>query len=162
MTEMPAPPQPPAAPPYVASGPSGPRASFGRRLVAFLVDYVLIIILYLILRAILGTAGSWALTAAVGLVYTAYLGGSPSGQTVGKKLLGIRIIDFNTGGPIGFGRGALRWVGQIVSSIPLYLGLLLDALGQGEADVERQDRDDGGRSRRRLPRREVAGLTGRR
>ena len=58
----------------------------------------------------------------VGLIYASYLGGSPSGQTVGKKLLGIRIIDFNTGRADRIRTGALRYVGQIISSIPCFLG----------------------------------------
>jgi hypothetical protein len=43
-----------------------------------------------------------------GPVYVAYLGGSPSGQTVGKKLLGIKNHRLRHRRPIGFGRGALR------------------------------------------------------
>ena len=122
MTEMSAPPQPPSPAPMVSSGPSGPRASFGRRLAAFLVDLVVLAVIGWIIRLIIGQNAGSAVSILVGLVYTAYLGGSPSGQTVGKKLLGIRIIDFNTGGPIGFGRGALRYVGQIISAIPCFLG----------------------------------------
>ena len=123
MTEMsPTPPAPPPpTTPMTPTGPSGPRANFGQRLGAFLIDWVIILAVVIILRVILGAAGS-ALGLLVGLIYASYLGGSPSGQTVGKKLVGIRIIDFNTGGPIGFGRGALRYVGQIISSIPCYLG----------------------------------------
>jgi uncharacterized RDD family membrane protein YckC len=107
-----------------ASGASGPRASFGRRVVAYLIDGVIIGIVYGILYAILGQAAAYGLSILVGLVYASYFAGSPSGQTVGKKVMGIRVIDFTNGGPIGFGRGVLRYVGQIISSIPCGLGFL--------------------------------------
>jgi uncharacterized RDD family membrane protein YckC len=45
-------------------------------------------------------------------------------QTLGKRALGIRVIDFQTGGPIGFGRGVVRYIGKFVSGIPLALGFL--------------------------------------
>jgi uncharacterized RDD family membrane protein YckC len=60
----------------------------------------------------------------VGLIYFSYFDGSASGQTIGKMALGIRVIDFRGGGPIGFGRGFIRWLGRILSSIPCFLGYL--------------------------------------
>ena len=60
----------------------------------------------------------------LGLVYFAYFEGSPSGQTLGKKLLKIRVIDFNTGGPIGFGRAVIRYISRILSGLVCYLGYL--------------------------------------
>ena len=50
--------------------------------------------------------------------------GSDRGQTVGQMALGIRVIDFNTGGPIGYGRAFIRWLVSIVSAIVLLLGFL--------------------------------------
>ena len=32
------------------------------------------------------------------------------------------MIDLNAGGPIGYGRGVIRYLGRIVSTIPLFLG----------------------------------------
>ena len=58
-----------------------------------------------------------------GIYYFAKLEGS-SGQTVGKKALGIRVVDAATGGPIGTGRGVGRYFARIVSGIPFYLGYL--------------------------------------
>jgi uncharacterized RDD family membrane protein YckC len=107
----------------MAGGPSGPRASFGRRLVAIIVDGLIIGIVYGIIYAISKPLGT--VVAIVGsLAYFSYFEGSASGQTIGKKLLGIRVIDFRGGGPIGFGRGFIRWLGRIVSSIVCYLGYL--------------------------------------
>jgi len=58
----------------------------------------------------------------LGLGYYVYLEGSPAGQTVGKKVLNIRVVDFQTGGPLGFGKAAIRYVGRILSAIPCGLG----------------------------------------
>ena len=56
-----------------------------------------------------------------GIAYYTYLEGT-SGQTLGKKALGIRVVDLGGGGSIGFGRAFLRYIGRIVSAIPLFLG----------------------------------------
>jgi uncharacterized RDD family membrane protein YckC len=116
-------PQQPPATSYGGEGPSGPRASFGRRLVAYLIDSILIGIIYGIAYAISEPLGVVA-SIVTGLIYFSYFDGSENGQTVGKMALGIRVIDFRTGGPIGFGRGFIRWLGRIVSTIPCFLGYL--------------------------------------
>jgi uncharacterized RDD family membrane protein YckC len=65
-----------------------------------------------------------AVVAALSLLYFAYLEGSPSGQTVGKRMLGIRVMDFETGAPLGFGRAALRQFARGLSACALALGYL--------------------------------------
>lgn len=105
-------------------GPSGPRASFGRRLVAALVDWILLGVVYVILLAIFGQNAAAGLNLLVGILYYALLEGGATGQTLGKKALGIRVLDFNGGGSIGYGRAAIRYIGRIVSSIPCLLGYL--------------------------------------
>ena len=55
-----------------------------------------------------------------GLVYFAVLIGR--GQTVGCRALGLRVIDENTGGAIGTGRGVGRYFATILSAIPCFLG----------------------------------------
>lgn len=118
--------QSPQVPPadWKPDGPSGPRASFGRRLVASLVDGLVLGVLYFILLAIVGENAALGLGLIAGIAYYALLEGGASGQTLGKKLLGIRVVDFNSGGSIGYGRAALRYIGRIVSQIPCFLGYL--------------------------------------
>jgi uncharacterized RDD family membrane protein YckC len=101
---------------------AGPRASFGIRFVAALIDGVLLGVVGGVLSLILGSTAGSLLNLVLGLAYYGYLEGSPSGQTVGKKAMNIRVIDFNGGGPIGTGRALLRYVGRIVSAIPCLLG----------------------------------------
>ena len=104
---------------------AGQRASFGRRLVAYIVDSILFGILYGILLAALGRGPAYGLTLIGGLAYFAYFEGSASGQTPGKRLLGIRVYDFGAGGGgIGFGRGVIRYIGRLLSGIPCALGYL--------------------------------------
>jgi uncharacterized RDD family membrane protein YckC len=98
------------------------RASFGTRLVASLVDGVILIVAGGILGALLGSDGTQAIGTLLGLAYYVYLEGSPSGQTIGKRAMGIRVIDLETAGPIGYGRAAIRYFGRIVSGIACLLG----------------------------------------
>lgn len=58
----------------------------------------------------------------ISLAYYTYLEGGPTGQTLGKRVLGVRVISFDTGGPVGYARGFIRWIGRILSTIPLFLG----------------------------------------
>jgi len=122
-----APSQTPPAPPaeaWAAQGPSGPRASFGRRLVAYLIDTILLGIVYVVFAAIFDETVGSGLSLLIGIAYFGYLEGGASGQTLGKKALGIRVIDFSSGGPIGYGRGVVRYLGRIVSGIVCLLGYL--------------------------------------
>jgi uncharacterized RDD family membrane protein YckC len=123
MSEFPAPPpQPhPGAQPTL-SGQSGPRAGFGQRLGAALLDGILLAVIGFVIRLGIGQTPGSLIGIALGIAYFGYLEGSTSGQTLGKKWVGIRVIDFNTGGPIGFGRAVIRYFGRIVSFIPCFLG----------------------------------------
>lgn len=106
-----------------AGGPrSGPRAGFGIRLVAILIDAVVLTVVGFVIRVILGNSIGGLIDLVAGIAYYIYLEGSPSGQTVGKKLMNIRVIDFNGGGAIGYSRAALRYVGRIPSTIVCLLG----------------------------------------
>jgi uncharacterized RDD family membrane protein YckC len=101
---------------------SGPRASFGVRFLASLLDGVLLGIVGGLLRALFGFGAGVALQTLLGLAYYAYLEGSPSGQTIGKRALNIRVVDFNGGGSIGPARALVRYIGRIISAIPCLLG----------------------------------------
>jgi uncharacterized RDD family membrane protein YckC len=104
----------------VATGPSGPRAGFGQRLGAYLLDGIGLGIINGVLFAALHTAG-YAIAVAIGIGYFVYFEGS-TGQTLGKRALGIRVVDFGSGNSIGYGRAFIRYIGRIVSAIPIFLG----------------------------------------
>lgn len=64
-----------------------------------------------------------ALYFVLALVYFAYSDGK-SGQTLGKRAAGIRVVDDRSNGPIGIGRGVGRFFARYISSLVLFLGYL--------------------------------------
>ena len=115
-------PDPFGAPPEATKGPSGPRAGFWRRFAASFIDGIIVAIPYFIVSAAVDPALAYAVYLLVGIAYFTYFEGNADGQTIGKKALGIRVIDLAGGGPIGNTRAFIRYIGRIVSSIPLLLG----------------------------------------
>ena len=118
------PPPPQSEGPAAASVQSGPRAGFWRRLAGLLIDGILLGIVEAILRSILGAGAGTGLYVLISIVYFTVLIGGNRGQTVGQMALGIRVIDFNTGGPIGYGRAFIRWLVAIVSALAIFIGYL--------------------------------------
>ena len=118
------PPPPQTAGPPPTGGASGPRAGFWRRFAGLLIDGILLGVVNGILRAVIGSGGGAILGLVVDIVYFTVLIGGRRGQTVGQMALGIRVIDFNTGGPIGYGRAFVRWLVAIVSALTLFIGYL--------------------------------------
>jgi uncharacterized RDD family membrane protein YckC len=69
--------------------------------------------------------GLLILAALVGIVlYYSLLEGGATGQTVGKRVLGIRVVDKLTGGPIGTGRGVGRYFARLLSGLACFVGYL--------------------------------------
>jgi len=60
----------------------------------------------------------------VAIAYYTLLEGGARGQTVGKRLIGIRVIDLARGGPIGYGRAFVRTIGRALSFFVFGLGYL--------------------------------------
>ena len=108
-----------------SSGPSGPRAGFWRRFGAVIVDGLVLAIPSIILYLIFKNGAAYnVLGTVISLAYFTYFEGGASGQTLGKKALGIRVYDLRQGGPIGYGRGFLRQIGKYISGIVILLGYL--------------------------------------
>lgn len=122
-------------------------AGFWRRFVALLIDGLLLTIIIVPILAISGAiltpmmmAGAIngepsmgpmiALIAIngfmslLGAFYFVFFERSASGATLGKRLIGIRVVD-KEGRRIGFGRAIGRLLGKIVSGMPLYLGYVM-------------------------------------
>jgi uncharacterized RDD family membrane protein YckC len=98
------------------------RAGFWRRFAAAFIDGILLSIVSGILQAIMGKPGG-GLGVLIGIAYYTYFQGS-TGQTPGDAALSIRIVDKDTGGPIGYGRAFVRWLVSIVSALVFFLGYL--------------------------------------
>jgi uncharacterized RDD family membrane protein YckC len=138
-----APPAPESAPSYGGPVPPGgwqqpiaraesgwvgrPLASWGSRLGAWLIDFLILLIPIVILAVLVfggasddGSFGAWVvasilyvlLFAVVVLLYAPLLmirDGERNGQTLGKQFVGIRVVR-DSGEPFGFGAAALREV----------------------------------------------------
>jgi uncharacterized RDD family membrane protein YckC len=114
--------------------PSVEYAGWGRRVVARLADTLVIVVIggavVLILYAILGEDAGIGAYIAVALagppLYETVFHGRESGQTPGKRLLGIRIRG-EDGGRLSYGRAFGRWVVAYLLSllaIPLLISYL--------------------------------------
>jgi uncharacterized RDD family membrane protein YckC len=102
-------------------GPSGPRAGFWRRFAASFLDGLIISVCSIVFVGV--DEGLFYVVNLLGQIgYYTILEGGPRGQTVGKMALGIRVIDLARGGPIGYERAFIRWIGRFLSTIALLLG----------------------------------------
>ncbi|MHB8718688.1 MAG: RDD family protein [Candidatus Dormibacteria bacterium] len=60
-----------------------------------------------------------------------------TGGTIGQRILGMRIVNAETGRPLGIGRSLLRFVGYVLSVAVIFIGLIwvgFDARKQGWHD----------------------------
>lgn len=110
--------------PTPMKGPSGPRAGFWRRFGAAIIDGILLSIVFVPFSLALDPALYYAIATPAGIAYYVLLEGGPRGQTLGKMAVDIRVIDLAQGGPIGYGRGFIRYIGRIASFIVFFLGYL--------------------------------------
>jgi uncharacterized RDD family membrane protein YckC len=73
---------------------------------------------------------------AVSIGYWVYFWGT-TGSTFGMRVLRLRVVDANTGGPIGIPRALVRWLMTIVNSWACYIGWIwvaFDSRKQGWHD----------------------------
>ena len=104
-------------------GQTGPL-NMGNRVVAFVIDWAIFVVLDIVAYA----TGSNAFHLVVDLItiavaiYFVYLIGSV-GQTPGKKIMGVKIVDANTGQVVGFWRALGREVVQGLCNIICFAGL---------------------------------------
>jgi uncharacterized RDD family membrane protein YckC len=125
-----------------------PFASWGQRVGATLVDglfgfalYIPVLILTAIGGAISESLGGLIFllgyVAIIGVTFYFHFLTGKTGQSPGKKVMGIQVVHANTGQFIGGGMGILRNLAHVVDAIPCYIGFLFplwDAKKQTLAD----------------------------
>ncbi|WP_067804176.1 RDD family protein, partial [Actinomadura formosensis] len=143
--------QPPAQPGYGAPaqpgyqevhhhhyGATGQLAEWGSRAGGAVIDGLIIgvplFVLYLV-GTLLASAGDAAAVIGVLLILLAYVAAfgvslwmcyqeGTTGQTIGKRQMGIRLVSAQTGQPIGFGMAFVRRLAHIADSFLCYIGYL--------------------------------------
>jgi uncharacterized RDD family membrane protein YckC len=165
--EAPAKPDSPSAKTPASAGlrPQVSYAGFWIRLAAYIVDAMILaasiavvggtigIVVQIALYGVTGEGGSgagsssditvspiadtlfWFFAFAVTAGYFVYFWSI--GGTLGMKLFSLRVVDANTGQPVGIGRAILRLVGFVISAMLCYFGLVaaaFDARKQGWHD----------------------------
>ena len=116
-------------------------AGFWRRLVAYLIDYLVVIVGSLVVGFVIGVIagatgaeeidGPWlaaiyAAAIAGYYLYYALMESSSHQATVGKIALGIKVIDLE-GNRLTFWRALGRSVAKIISAITLFIGYIMAA-----------------------------------
>jgi uncharacterized RDD family membrane protein YckC len=143
-TEPPARPvQPPGQAPVFAPAGPPPEAlvGFWRRLVAAFLDSLLVGILAAAIgqlfgvevpapSSVAGDNGNLQFQPApgpfilVGLAYFTYFHATIAGQSIGNRIMGIRVLDASTGRPLTYVRAFVRALMSGLSAIPFFLGYL--------------------------------------
>jgi uncharacterized RDD family membrane protein YckC len=108
------------APGGMSAAATSDRASFGQRLLSWIIDTIIVAVVSGVIGAIVGDGGNF-IGFLLGLGYFVYFEGSPSGQTVGKRAMGIRVVT-EAGGPLGHGLATGRYFARWLSAIPCALG----------------------------------------
>ena len=115
-------------------------AGFWRRLVAYLIDYLIIgagaFAVGFLIGIVAGVAGAdvkggwlvaiYVITIAGYYLYYAFMESSANQATVGKIALGLRVTD-GAGGRISFWRALGRTFAKILSALILYIGFIMAA-----------------------------------
>ena len=110
-------------------------AGFWIRLASALIDGILLGIIASLLSAIVGFDrpfgggnlmfnSSNGLQTILGAIYFTYFHGTPAGQTIGNRMMGIRVLDADNGGPIPYSRALIRYLMSLVSAFALLIGYL--------------------------------------
>jgi uncharacterized RDD family membrane protein YckC len=121
---------PPPPPTYSAGSAStgSSSASFGSRLVAFLIDSVVGALFtlpgYILTAADQGGIGSLLVFVGAIAFIVLYCKKVSAGQSWGQKVAGVRVIDINTRTNLTPGRVFLRQLSKIISGFLCYLGFL--------------------------------------
>jgi uncharacterized RDD family membrane protein YckC len=113
---------------YAQGGAQGEYAQWITRVGAYLIDVAPNIVLGIIGGALLKTAAIiYVLCLLVSLgwtIYNRWYQGGKTGQSLGKRVTNIKLINANSGQPIGPGMAFVRDIAHIVDSVICFVGYL--------------------------------------
>jgi uncharacterized RDD family membrane protein YckC len=98
-------------------------AGFVDRLVAVIIDALILLIPNVIIYVVIGGTFGNLLSFLIGLAYAVYFWTS-TGQTPGKKMMKLKVVKADGGNILTPGEAVIRYIAQIISGIPLFLGYL--------------------------------------
>jgi uncharacterized RDD family membrane protein YckC len=137
---------PPAGPPPAYGAPAGygapvaaggQHADWGTRVASYAIDWIALGVLSNVVGAVSDVLGFLVSLLALAFgIYNAYLNGA-TGQSVGKRVMGTKVVSESTGQVIGGGMGIVRWLAHILDSLACFIGWFLplfDAKRQTIAD----------------------------
>ncbi|MFK0281480.1 RDD family protein [Streptomyces sp. NPDC090499] len=115
--------------PQQGYGATPPYANWGQRFGGTIVDGLVFLVPYILVlfsskAAVLGIIGGLAI---LGIAIWQLIMEGRTGQTIGKKALGIRLVKEATGQPVGVGMAFVRRIAHILDSLACYLGWLWPA-----------------------------------
>lgn len=98
------------------------KAGIGQRLIAIIIDSILLGIVSGIIVAIVGDVGAIG-GFLIGVAYQWYFLTQNKGQTPGKVLLGIRVVKAN-GAPLSAIDVVIRYIGYYINTFFIFIGWL--------------------------------------
>ncbi|OIJ67405.1 RDD family protein [Streptomyces mangrovisoli] len=115
--------------PQPGYGAQPPYANWGQRFLGTLVDGLVFLVPYILILVGRDNGALLAIgfLAIIGLAIWQLIQEGRTGQTVGKKALGIRLVKEETGQPLGVGMAFVRRIAHFVDSVACYLGWLWPA-----------------------------------
>jgi uncharacterized RDD family membrane protein YckC len=116
----------------------------GRRIGAGIIDLLIVFVLFLVVGIAFGESETTDEGASVQLrgvsfvlfvvLTLLYYGGleAMTGQTIGKRVFGVRVVRAADGGPAGPGQIAIRTVLRLIDGILLYLVAIVSIVATGQ------------------------------
>jgi len=98
-------------------------AGFGERLMAMIIDGLILAAVGIAIRGV-GLSNFYEkIDVFVGAVYIIYFWVNRGGATIGKNVMKIKVVT-TEGKPVNYQKAIIRYLGYIVSGLPVFLGFL--------------------------------------
>jgi uncharacterized RDD family membrane protein YckC len=117
------PPPPPGSGPPSGRYAGSPFASWGRRVLGYLIDIAILVVVIELVRLAVGGIIAEVVVYVLGLALLGWMNGA-SGRTPGKRVVGIRVVRDADGRVLGGGLGLVRALCHFLDTVSCLLGWL--------------------------------------